>query len=61
MGCEVELDTELVDFEQDDEGVNARILCPRGEDGTRPEEIARFSYVVGADGARGTMMFLYFI
>lgn len=54
MGCRVETDTELLSFEQDDEGVRARILCPRGEDGTRYEETARFSYVVGADGARGT-------
>ncbi len=54
MGCQVETDTELLSFEQDDEGVRARILSPRSEDGARSEESARFSYVVGADGARGT-------
>lgn len=54
MGCLVELETELINLEQDDEGVDATLLCPQTENGTRSETTARFSYVVGADGARGT-------
>lgn len=60
LGCLVELETELIDIEQDDAGVHAKMLCPRDENGIRSEETARFSYIVGADGARGTTMTLYF-
>lgn len=59
LGCLVELETELINLKQDDEGVDAMIRCPRSEDGTRSEETARFSYVVGADGARGATIILF--
>ncbi len=52
-GCEVELGTELMDLEQDDEGVNVKVRLLQ-EEGVAPhEETIRASYVVGADGAKG--------
>ncbi len=52
-GCEVELGTELIDLEQDDEGVNVKVRRLQGEGSAPHEETIRASYVVGADGARG--------
>lgn len=45
--------TELIDFDQDDEGVNVKVRRLQGQDGTAQEETIRASYLVGADGARG--------
>ncbi len=55
-GCEVELNMELVDLEQDDEGVNVKVRRLQGEGGASHEETIRALYVVGADGARGGWM-----
>jgi 2-polyprenyl-6-methoxyphenol hydroxylase-like FAD-dependent oxidoreductase len=50
FGIAVELGTELVGFEQDAEGVSARLR----KDGA-PEEVARVCYLVGTDGGRSTV------
>lgn len=52
-GCEVELGTELIGLEQDDEGVNVKVRRLQGEDGAPHDESIRASYAIGADGARG--------
>ncbi len=52
FGCAVELRTELVGFEQNEDGVFAQVRR-HGEDGETHEETIHASYVVGADGARG--------
>ncbi|KAI0784349.1 FAD binding domain-containing protein [Abortiporus biennis] len=52
LGVEVERSTELVSFQQDGDGVISEILKrDSGKQETR--EIARFNFLVGADGARG--------
>ncbi len=55
FGCAVELGMELVGFEQREDDVIAQVRrhC---EDGEMHEETIRASYVVGADGARGTFV-----
>jgi 2-polyprenyl-6-methoxyphenol hydroxylase-like FAD-dependent oxidoreductase len=51
FGIAVELGTELVGFEQDAEGVSARLR----KDGASEEEVARVRYLVGTDGGRSTV------
>ena len=51
LGCQVELGKELIDFQQDDAGVTARIRTVSGAEDDI--ETFRAGYVVGADGARG--------
>ncbi len=53
LGCEVELGTELVGFEQDEQGVTARVRRHQGEGIEAIEESIRASYLIGADGAKG--------
>lgn len=50
MGVAVERRTELLGFEDDVEGVTARIRRPGGE-----EESVRVAYVAGCDGSRSTV------
>jgi 2-polyprenyl-6-methoxyphenol hydroxylase-like FAD-dependent oxidoreductase len=52
-GIAVELATELVKFEQAEDSVTCE-LAKTSTDGHRVEERARFDWLVGADGARGT-------
>lgn len=52
-GCEVELGTELIGLEQDDEGVNVKVRRLEGNCDVQHEGTIRASYVIGADGARG--------
>ena len=54
LGCQVELGTELVDVEQNDDSVTCR-LKKTGEDGTVEEEVLKTDYMVGADGGRGSL------
>lgn len=49
-GAGVRFNTELVEFEQDDRGVSARIR----DLGTQKEQTVRASYLVAADGSNGT-------
>ncbi len=51
FSCSVELDTELVSFDEGPDGVTAHILKRR--DGQETTEIVRYEFIVGADGARG--------
>jgi flavin-dependent dehydrogenase len=48
----VELATELVHFDQDEDGVSCHIV-KHSVDGYKVEEDIRVEYVVGADGAKG--------
>jgi 2-polyprenyl-6-methoxyphenol hydroxylase-like FAD-dependent oxidoreductase len=48
-GAEIRFNTELVDFDQDEHGVNARIV----DRGTNKEETVHASYLVAADGGGG--------
>jgi 2-polyprenyl-6-methoxyphenol hydroxylase-like FAD-dependent oxidoreductase len=50
LGVRVERQTELVDFEQDENGVRARLLLPDGR-----EEICATRYLAGCDGARSAV------
>jgi len=50
FGIEVERETELLDFEQDGDGVTATLVRP---DGSR--ETARSQYLIGNDGAHSTV------
>jgi 2-polyprenyl-6-methoxyphenol hydroxylase-like FAD-dependent oxidoreductase len=52
LGREVELGTELVDIEQDDDCVTCK-LNKTMADGTVEEEVLKIDYVVGTDGGRG--------
>ena len=52
LGVNVELGTELVDFEQDDTGVKAHILR-QGSEGDREETISA-KWIVSAEGGRST-------
>jgi flavin-dependent dehydrogenase len=52
FGVAVELATELVHFDQDEDGVSCHIV-KHSVDGYKVEEDARVEYVVGADGAKG--------
>jgi len=52
LGREVELGTELVDIEQNDDYVTCR-LKKTNPDGSVEDEILKIDYVVGADGGRG--------
>ena len=52
LGREVELGTELIDIEQDDDSVTCR-LKKTTEDGGVEEEVLKTDYVVGTDGGRG--------
>jgi hypothetical protein len=52
FGVAVELATELVHFDQDEDGVSCHIV-KHSVDGYKVEENIRVEYVVGADGARG--------
>ena len=54
LGRQVELGTELVDVEQDDDSVTCRLKKTR-EDGTVEEEVLKTDYMVGADGGRGLL------
>lgn len=53
LGREVELGTELIDIEQDDDYVTCR-LKKANADGGVEDEILKVDYVVGADGGRGS-------
>ena len=46
--------TELVGFEQDEDGVTAELLDTR--DGKNIKETVRATYLVGADGAKGEVL-----
>ena len=48
----VELGTELVAFEQDDERVNAHLRKRISEQENRTEEIIQVKYLAGTDGGR---------
>ncbi|KAL4243826.1 hypothetical protein ABKN59_011512 [Abortiporus biennis] len=52
LGVEVERSTELISFQQDQNGVTAEII-KRSSDNTETRETAHFDFLVGADGARG--------
>ena len=52
-GVQVELNTELVGFEQDADGVTAHVIKHDGDKDV-PETI-RTEFLVGADGARGAV------
>jgi len=52
LGREVELGTELVDIEQNDDYVTC-LLKKTKADGSVEEETLKTDYVVGADGGRG--------
>ena len=52
LGREVELGTELVDIDQNDDYVTCQ-LKKTNADGSVEDEILKVDYVVGADGARG--------
>ncbi|KAL4248923.1 Rifampicin monooxygenase-like protein [Abortiporus biennis] len=52
FGIEVERSTELVNFQQDHDGVTAEIL-KRSDNDKETKETARFDFLIGADGARG--------
>lgn len=49
--CFVELDTELVSFEQTAQDVTAQIL--KRQDGQEVSETVKFQFLVGTDGAHG--------
>ncbi|TDL23952.1 hypothetical protein BD410DRAFT_720172, partial [Rickenella mellea] len=51
FGCEVELGTELLNFVQDESSVTVQLL-KHAENPLKPE-VARFRFVIGADGAKG--------
>ena len=56
-GCTVELGTELVSFTQSSSGVEAKLIR-RGmsqDMSSGVEEVTRFQWMVGADGARGVV------
>ena len=53
LGGHVELGTALVGFEQDDDGVTVELS--KDIDGRVKSEKARFTYVIGADGARSAL------
>ena len=50
LGVHVELDTELVGFEQNESNVSAHIVKRNGS--SEVHETVEASYLVGADGAR---------
>ena len=56
LGVEVELGTELVDFEQDESSVRAHVLhhTPQGEH----EETISSTWIVSAEGGRSTWLVL---
>jgi len=56
LGREVELGTELVDIEQNDDYVTCRLKKTK-EDGSAEDETLKIDYVVGADGGRGSGKF----
>lgn len=60
LGREVELGTELVDIEQDDDYVTCRLKKTK-EDGSVEEEVLRTDYVVGTDGGRGLLIICDFL
>lgn len=49
--CSVELDTELVSFEQSAEDVTAHIL--KRQDGQEISETVKYQFLVGTDGGHG--------
>ncbi|TFK37808.1 FAD binding domain-containing protein [Crucibulum laeve] len=51
-GCKVEYNTELISFQQDDNGLNAHVQ--RMSDGVSVAEDIRASFLVGADGGKGS-------
>ena len=53
-GIHVELSTEVVSLEQDEEGV--MVILRGKKNGIEGTETIRAAYVIGADGARGTLM-----
>ncbi|KAI5117287.1 hypothetical protein M0805_009183 [Coniferiporia weirii] len=53
LGCRVELGTALSDIEQNEDGVIAKLT--KNVDGKEEIELATFSYIIGADGGRGTV------
>lgn len=53
FGCQVELGSELISFEQADDRVHAKLTKPAPEGGDRVIENASFDWVIGTDGARG--------
>ena len=54
LGVRVELSTELVGFEQDEDGVRAKVIN-RNESAEAPETVEA-SFLVGADGAKSTFI-----
>ncbi|KAI5119305.1 hypothetical protein M0805_008220 [Coniferiporia weirii] len=53
LGGRIELGTALSDIEHNEDGVVARLT--RNVDGKQETELATFSYIMGADGGRGTV------
>lgn len=51
-GVSIELGTELVTFEQDDECVDAHLRKRVGEQKNTTEEIIQVKYLAGTDGGR---------
>lgn len=49
---EVELGTELIGIERDEDGVTATLLVSKADE-TAAKETVRCEYLIGADGARG--------
>lgn len=52
-GVHVELNTELVGFSQDENGVTTQVVRRSG--GSEVHEIIRTPFMIGADGARGRL------
>lgn len=52
--CQVETGTKLVSFEQQSDHVVACLV--KGSDEGHAEETARFSWLIGTDGARGQLL-----
>ena len=48
-----ELGVELISFEQDDDGVTAKLLKHAVLENAPTNEDVRFDYLIGTDGARG--------
>ena len=54
FGCDVELSTELMKFEQGADGVTSWLR----QTDTGKEEVVRSEFLIGADGARGYSFWL---
>lgn len=54
LGVRVELSTELVGFEQDEDGVRVKVINRDGS--AEAPETVEASFLVGADGAKSTFL-----